>query len=345
MVRGVSLYFLERDRGDLMSKVACYFKNGLGNLAMMSPALQAFKQLHSPCELHIFIDKKIDGGTNWTAGRKKSSVEILESFPFVDKIIEYSGQEIPKTYTDYFASPHGEKGITYDLFMERGAFNKIHPHDWFKRKMHEIEHYMEICFIKGYRGDLPDMFFPVAEKPKLKNRKRIVLSNSHYPVKVWEKRRYPFYPELAKALIDYYGVEVIAVGGKLDLWWTEDLPKEVKNYVGKTTITETAKIIDQSNLVITIDTSVLHIASALKVPVIQLFGASSFAKNGAWKTINKVVRGKVDCIGCRQRGNELWNCKEEYPAKCMESISVGDIINTVRDLENKYKVITRKVRS
>jgi ADP-heptose:LPS heptosyltransferase len=328
---------LEGYRGIMFMKIAAYFKNGIGNLIMMIPALKAYKEFFAPTKLHIFIDKNVDEATNWPISRKEAIIDILKHLSFIDEIIEWPDQKIdPNSYKQWYATPHGEQGPARDLFRGYGAFDDVNLQDWFYRKEHEVEHYLLTLLDRfGWVGEIPQMEFPIADKPELKKNGtiHIALSNSHFPSDVWQKRRWPYYPALARILKYYYGAEIHCIGGEGDEWWISEMPDFIINHIGRLSFRETGKLLSQCDLLVTIDTSALHIASALKIPTLALFGPSSSAKNGPWRNKkSRVLKADISCAGCRQRGRELWECKEVYPAACMRLITPDKVMETIRGM-------------
>ncbi len=68
---------------------------------------------------------------------------------------------------------------------------------------------------------------------------------------------------------------VVLIGGKEDIDAGDQVAntcKNVLNYCGKLSINESAKVMDQSKLVITHDTGMMHIAAALKKRIISIWG-------------------------------------------------------------------------
>lgn len=324
--------------------VAVYFSNGIGNLIMMTPAFQALKELRDGEELHVFVDREVNARKWWDEDRKRSCVEILNALSFVDRVIEWPDSSVDlDQYSTWWATPHADRGETWDLFIEKGALERVKLHDWFRRKEHEVEHYLGLVMAKGWMGDSPPMVFPLngfqAQKGE---RMRIGFCNSHYHVDpVWVKRRWPHYGELGELAKRFYNAEVICIGSEADRWWLNDLDErkiEYEDHVGKRSIIGTGKVIAGLDVLVTTDTSALHIASALKIPVIALFGPSGEAKNGPWMVYHRTLVAKIPCVGCRQRRSELRDCQEEYPAKCMREIWPSMVMAAIRDMRVKGEI-------
>lgn len=107
---------------------------------------------------------------------------------------------------------------------------------------------------------------------RLKNKVLIAPGAKHYT------KRYPIekYINLCKLLCSK-GISIDLVGGKDELENSKELIESEfisNSYIGKLSILETTELIAKSKLLITNDSSLMHIASARKTPIIAIFGSS-----------------------------------------------------------------------
>jgi len=104
--------------------------------------------------------------------------------------------------------------------------------------------------------------------------------------------------------------------------------KDVFVVAGEYTLKQTATLLEKSRLVITVNTGVMHIASALKCNVISLQGPTS-AKRWGPLNINSIsVNSNLPCSPCLNLGFE-YGCDNN---KCMASISVATVIDAANKL-------------
>lgn len=147
--------------------------------------------------------------------------------------------------------------------------------------------------------------------------------NARY--KCWPLKKYT---ELIERLIDSYGVSVILIGSEREASAGEEIIRFVKrsgiiNTMGRTSIAEMASIIASTDLFIGNDSGPLHIALALNIPSIGLFGPTSpkqlIPPHG--KCI--VIRQEIPCAPCYTHQHSFGpSCHEP---ECMESISVSEV--------------------
>lgn len=94
---------------------------------------------------------------------------------------------------------------------------------------------------------------------------------------------------------------------------------------GKTTIRELMAVLKRCVLLLTNDTGPMHIASALGVPVVAVFGPTDFRTTSPFGMMHAVVRQPVDCAPCLLR-----ECPIDH--RCMTRISVDQVYDTATEI-------------
>ncbi|GAB4525016.1 MAG: hypothetical protein OHK0046_40320 [Anaerolineae bacterium] len=127
------------------------------------------------------------------------------------------------------------------------------------------------------------------------------------------------------ALHRAYGVQVVLVGGAEDnteavstLMHTPPL-----DLAGRTTLAETAAIIAGARLYIGADSGVMHLAAAVKTPVVAIFGPSNHAAWQPWAPESRavVVRSAPECSPCSYVGHGV-GLREGCEARtCMRMVT------------------------
>jgi heptosyltransferase-3 len=101
--------------------------------------------------------------------------------------------------------------------------------------------------------------------------------------------------------------------------------REVVSLAGKLTLKGLGALIEQSKLLVSVDSVPPHIASALKKPVLVIFGPSDDIKWGPWQNPHaKVVRLDVPCKRCDQEG-----CGGTWKSDCLENLDVKTVLHSV----------------
>ena len=123
---------------------------------------------------------------------------------------------------------------------------------------------------------------------------------------------------------------VVVVGGREDSVDGELIAGETGlNLAGRTSLTETAAIIDWAALLVSGDSGILHIGVGLGVPTVSLFGPGRQKKWGPRGPWNMVVNHRLSCSPCTTFGSTP---KCPYQARCMLDITVDEVFQAVRQL-------------
>jgi ADP-heptose:LPS heptosyltransferase len=306
-----------------MTTTIAYFKHGIGNLIMMTPALQAMAALEE--------SKKIDLAMSspWKDSRRKAFDDIVANLPFINHVVNHPDEEIDeKKYKRWFWTEHCEPSPTLDIFRRHNP-NVARLPDWRGSSIHEVYHYMQQAWAMGAGSEIPAQYFPSSTSAipsRNAGRPIIVLCNGTYDRDMKNAKQWEGFPELSRTLKNYFGGTIVKIGYQQEL---ADTPADI-DHVGKLSILETANVIGESDLFITVDTGCMHIGDALSVPMIVVFGGSLISKNGPLSSRACVVRLGLPCQPC-QRTGAFTSCPGR---NCLSQLDIGRVmryaINTLR---------------
>jgi heptosyltransferase-2 len=99
----------------------------------------------------------------------------------------------------------------------------------------------------------------------------------------------------------------------------------VGNFAGETTLAEFIDLAAACRVYLTNDSGAMHIASALGVPTVAIFGATDDRTTGPTGPLAKVVREQVECSPCLKR-----ECPIDH--RCMTRVSAARVAETALDL-------------
>lgn len=103
------------------------------------------------------------------------------------------------------------------------------------------------------------------------------------------------------------------------------LPKRALNLAGITTLRELVCLIQDCRILLTNDSGPMHIAAALKVPLVALFGSTDERATGPYGQPEAVIHKHPSCSPCFKR-----ECPIDF--RCMKEISVDEVVEKVREL-------------
>ena len=134
------------------------------------------------------------------------------------------------------------------------------------------------------------------------------------------------FAEVADRLSDLYRCRIMLIGGEREREAIGEIRSKMRHEpilaVGQG-IRETAALIERCGLMISTDSGPMHIAAAVKTPVVALFGPETPVRVRPYSERAAVVRHDVPCSPCHDYG-----CKLGTMA-CMDAITVDDVLAAV----------------
>ncbi|MFH1414862.1 MAG: lipopolysaccharide heptosyltransferase II [Elusimicrobiota bacterium] len=219
-------------------------------------------------------------------------------------------------------------GIPRRIGFKRGGANifltdKV-EYDW---NIHEAERLLSLAPVSGGNNitresslapdpEIVDSY----NKKYLDTEKKIIgiCPQSEWYTKCWPIERYE---ELIRTLGN--DMQLIILGNKKQEWL---FPNTI-DLTGKTSIKELIAIVSQLDLLVSNDSGVMHIAAAVKVPVVSIFGPTvpgmGFAPFGAGHTVIDI---ELDCRPCGLHGGT--KCPRKH-FKCMLDITTKRVTQEV----------------
>jgi len=158
------------------------------------------------------------------------------------------------------------------------------------------------------------------------------------PGAAWPTKRWPaeFFAEAAAGLAERHGLKVILLGSEKDLDVCEQVveylgQKNCLNLAGKLSLRGSAAAVEASKILLSNDTGLMHIATAVGTPVVAVFGCTTshlgYFPYQAAKA--KVVETKLYCRPCTHNGRR--RCPLGH-FRCMRDIKVERVVNAAEEL-------------
>lgn len=141
--------------------------------------------------------------------------------------------------------------------------------------------------------------------------------------KCWLPERFK---KLSQHLLDHPQIKILFFGDKAGAPLVDEicktLPSErVINLAGKTSLRELMALIQTCSLFLTNDSGPMHLASALGIPLIALFGSTSDVATGPYQG-GRVIHKHVPCSPCYRR-----ECPIDF--RCMKRIEVQEVYEEI----------------
>ena len=202
------------------------------------------------------------------------------------------------------------------------------------KKIHQIDYYLEMVKALGCLPVVREMhvetklnildsrnvlskFIPDTGKTII----GIAPGATYGPAKKWFPDRFA---AVADSLSKKFSAQVIIMGGKADAETAQEVQKlantKLVNLSGKTTLREAIYLISQCRLFISNDSGLMHVAGALNVPTVAIFGSTNPTTTAPVGSKSVIVRHEVSCSPCLKK-----TCPVDF--RCMKLISVEDVLS------------------
>lgn len=146
------------------------------------------------------------------------------------------------------------------------------------------------------------------------------------PAKRWFPDRYA---AVADRLVEEYGARVAIFGSASDLRTAEELQAGMKHkpviLAGRTTLGQLMGLLKECRLLITNDSGPMHLAAALGVPQLAIFGSTSEVATGPLSRRAVVIKHQVDCNPCFLR-----ECPSDFA--CMKNVTTEQVFDAARTM-------------
>ncbi len=316
--------------------------SSIGDIVLTTPVLRCLKnQLEGEIEIHYLTKKQYKG--------------IVENNPNVSKVysIDKSTDEVihelKNELYDYVVDLHKNlrsKRAVRRLKCLTFSFHKLNYQKWLMTtfkidklpRIHIVERYLAAVKALGIENDNLGLEFYIPEKDKVAiSSLPITHQNGYVAFAIGAQHATKRLPnqkiiEICKQL----NLPVILLGGKEDESTgnliQQEVGEKVYNACGKYNLNQSSSLVEQSKVLITHDTGLMHIGAALGKKIISVwgntipeFGMYPYYPQNPEKYI--IVENKnLKCRPCSKIGYD--KCPKGH-FKCMEELSTMEIVKDV----------------
>ncbi len=309
--------------------------SSIGDIVLCTPIIRACKkQLNA--EVHFLTKSKYKN--------------VLEANPNVDNLIlfdknieEVKSRLIENNYDVILDLHNNLRSFYIKKWLKKpfGKFPKLNIQKWILvntkinrlPNIHIVDRYFQaaegLLKIKNDNDGL-DYFIPENQNVNLDLLLETKNITGHYACLVlgatYQTKKIPKF--LAIEIIHKSPLPVILIGGPEEFDVGNEISMECKNVInacGKYKLNQSASIIEQSSLVITGDTGMMHIASAFKKPIIMIWG-NTVPEFGMGPYLTQAYHFEVENLKCRPCSKIGYHECPKKHFKCMHNQNV-DLIN------------------
>ena len=315
--------------------------DNLGDVLVTTPAIHAIRAslpdatitlLASPIgaqagRLNPDIDAVMEYEAPWMdpwqqlpqdALREQRVIAALAERPFDAAVIFTSFRQspLPSAYLCYLAGIPLRLAASIDGPGSLLTTRHRHP----EHMMHEVERGLDLVSAVGLRTNDHDLVLQVPgdAQTTVNDRLHLWQPTCQHPVIVLHPgcsmpaRTYPWemYAAVADQLVDRLGARVLLTGAtaerdlvaRIHERMHPDTAARTIALAGKLPFAEFCALIEQADLVVTNNTGPMHLAAALKTPVVALFALTNPPEQwGPWRVPHRLLFHEVPCRLCYSR--------------------------------------------
>lgn len=327
-------------------KVLILKPSSLGDVIHALPVLRLLKLAHPRSEVHWWINRSL--------------MPLLEADPGIDRLHPFDREgwlgagpwvssaltlrELRAERFDWVIDLQGLLRSAVVAWLARGAttlglddhregarafydITLTRPND----STHAVDFNLTVCRVLGIPVHFDFEWIP--ERPRVASavRERMPAGASSWvalqPGARWDTKRWPCqsFIELVRLMLERTPGVRFAIMGSADeeaLAQTiaDSAPESCVNLAGRTSLPEMVEWIRACSVMVTNDTGPMHIAAALGVPSISLFGPTDPSRTGPYGQVDRVLRRPPACAPCFSA-----RCQNVQPLLCLHSITPAEV--------------------
>jgi heptosyltransferase-2 len=331
-----------------LEKILIRGPNWVGDAVLAIPAMKAIRARFPDTEITLLVRP-------WVAG-------LFTSAPFVDKVWS---ETKPSGLADWIRITRDIRHRRFDLglllpnsfesalmMFIGGVPQRIgyatDGRQWMltnavttvSERRHQVHYYLDLAKVLSATADRPSI--EIAATSGGRDTARRLLAAEGIPrtapflvlnpgaaygsAKRWHEDRFA---NVADNLAGELGLHVAIIGSEAERAIANQICERMTSATavlsGKTSLETLIGVLAESSLMITNDSGPMHLAAALGVPTVAIFGSTDERVTGPYGPRTRIVKQKVECSPCLLR-----ECPIDH--RCMERIRVDDVCRAAREL-------------
>lgn len=331
-------------------KILVRVNNWIGDAVMNTPALGAIRESYPDAEIVVVANPLVS--------------PLFLSHPYCDRVIVYDKKGADRGISGFLRfvfrlrSERFDAAILFQKAIEaalmtflagirvrigyltdyRGLLlsHGVELTDDIK-KQHHTNHFISLLRFVGITGGDGRQRLTVTDSEKAWLQRTLKETNwavinpgaAYGSAKRWLPHRFA---QVADELSSRYGYQIMLIGGPGEIEIGQEIEAtcrtNLSNFIGKTTVREMMALISVCKLMVTNDSGPMHVAAALGVPIVAIFGSTDHTTTYPAGVPYKIVRKDFPCAPCLLR-----QCPIDH--RCMTSVKVDDVLSSVAQLAHE----------
>lgn len=315
--------------------IAVFAPVAIGDSVLIFSTLQSLRKQRSFKSLTIYCSSLTKDLVDFFV--PDANIEVIDITSVFSTIMKIREQEYTHWFdcsqwarlssiVSFFSRSNYKHGFnTSGQFRDHVYSDSVHH----SNKLHEIHNFHNL-FKLDYISEYPDKIITKSMGKSKKVLLHICPSGERSYLKMWPTENWL---EITRLLLNK-GFNVQFTGAGKDSLEVEKIishlkdSKRVESLVNKIPVKELPATIEESDLIITVNTGILHIASFTNTPIIALNGPTNPLRWGPLSKNAISLKPSLECAPCLNLGFE-YGCNQN---DCMKDISVKQVTDAIESL-------------
>jgi lipopolysaccharide heptosyltransferase II len=320
-------------------KILIRLPNWLGDVVMSTAFVTAVRQLYPEAQIDVIIKKELGGIATFIPSLNKVYSFSKQEYQGLNGVFRFGKALRSEKYDLFFCLPDSLASAVMGWatkakkrvgFGKEGRFFLLTSSYKKPLNIHRADEYISLLAQFTGKKIIERSVKLVVNETEPHDNTVIVNFNSEAV-----SRRMPL--DKGKQLINtltgtFKTAKFIVIGSPKEKEYVEELissaqnSNRIENYAGKTSLAELCSLMASAKAVLTTDSGPAHLANALGVPTIVLFGAGNELNTAPYnQQFLRVLRaGKLECEPCVRN-----TCKLYGIPKCMQLLDEMEIITAL----------------
>ncbi|MGA7827190.1 MAG: glycosyltransferase family 9 protein [Geobacteraceae bacterium] len=316
----------------------------VGDLLQLTPVIRALALKYPEARITLMLGSA-------------ASATMFQHNPYIYETIVFDRKGAQRSFAGFFRLWNRIRAARYDLVVN---FQRSNLKAWLLafaalpsriliyhkargRTVHAVVNHLETLAPLGINPKLCDLSLELSYGPEERSfaddifqrngmsGKILVALNpgASNRIKCWSPERFAV---LANLLVSELDAGIVLVGGGNERDLAEGIlagmQSEPLDLIGKTSLLQLGAVLDRCDLLVSGDTGPLHLSTAVKTPVVALFGAIDPFRTGPVGEGHLVIRhDELACVPCVAR-----SCGNKIDLECMERITPVEVFEAVVEM-------------
>lgn len=356
-------------------KILILALSGIGDALMFTPALQLLRAKFPEAEIDAMVMykgvKEIYERTNLFSAIHHFDFLNASKFSSLKFVLKFRGKYdvsinvYPSNRKEYnlinFLVGAKKRGAVQYLRSDFSNLGFLNTHRILENdSLHNVEENILLCekvFSTKFSAT-PSLSFPLTKEDELFREKYLIelgIDSSDFVVgfhpgcstlknhlnRRWEPEKFS---QLAELIVRNKNAKIFIFGGPEERELQNTVAKNIDSenvFVIKTqSLSQTASVMQRCNIFVTNDSSLMHVASALRLKVLAVIGPTNTSYISPWQTAHRIASLNLDCSPCFFYSPKPLTCKRsDVQFKCIKELEAEKVFSVLEDLlkdDNQY---------